>query len=168
MRAPCLVLVEGVTDKAVVECVARELGVEVDVKILRGNRPVKAWRLANALTRVRKYGKVVVLKDTHRLGEERATELLTKALNGVRHERKYAVLVKESIESWLLAALGVRNPENLSDPVGKLSDLLLRARGVRYVKSPSIVKSVMTRADLRKAVENSETLKRFTNVLRDP
>ena len=100
---------------------ARGLGVEVDVKILRGNRPVKAWRLANALTRV----------------------------------RKYAVLVKESIESRLLAALGVRNPEKLSDPVGKLSDLLLRARGVRYVKSPSIVKSVMTRADLRKAAEHS-------------
>jgi len=73
-----LVIVEGVSDRGVVKGLAERLGVDVDVLLMRGNRPRKVSRMVNAALRTVVYDKVIMLKDTHKLPEGKVRELSEK------------------------------------------------------------------------------------------
>jgi len=151
----------------VVQEIAGMIGVKVKVLIARGNRPRKMAQLINAEPS-EKYSKAIILKDQHRLSENKVNELLSRAIKEVKHPRKYSVMVKKSIESWILAGMGIRNAENIDDPETYL-DNVMASQGRRYIKSAGFVKNIMKRNfNLEQAIRNSQTLKYFINVLRDP
>ena len=163
-----LVVVEGVSDKGVVEAIAKKLGVNIEVHLMRGNNPDKAARIINSTLEVNQYSKVVILKDQHRYPEDKIKELLNKALSKVNHPRKYGVIVKKAIEAWILAGLGVNSPEDINEPDNYLNEILKREGRGYYVKSLRRAKELMMNADLSQATSRSPSLRKFINVLRDP
>jgi len=134
---------------------------------MRGNRPRKASRMVNAALRTVVYDKVIMLKDTHKLPEGKVRELSEKAIKGMKHEKKYVVIVKKSIESWILAGMGVGGAEKIDEPDEHL-DTLLSREGRRYVKSEELARKLISEVDLDKAQKNSETLREFMELLKDP
>ena len=135
--------------------------------LMRGNRPRKASRMVNAALRTVVYDKVIMLKDTHKLPEGKVRELSEKAIKGMKHEKKYVVIVKKSIESWILAGMGVGGAEKIDEPDEHL-DTLLSREGRRYVKSEELARKLISEVDLDKAQKNSETLREFMELLKDP
>jgi len=76
--------------------------------------------------------------------------------------------VKESIESWILGCFGVKNPDNLSDPVSEIKKILRRKHGAKrkYIKTvdgPKIAK----RNEL-KHFRASKSFKKFEEILIKP
>ena len=162
-----LVIVEGISDRGVVEGLAERLGVKVKVLLMRGNRPRKVSRMVNAALSTDAYDKVIILKDTHKLPEGKVRELSDRAVKEVDHERKYVVIVKKSIESWILAGIGVSKAEEVDEPDKYLNTLLSRA-GRRYIKSEELARKLISEVDLSRAQRNSESLREFMELLKDP
>lgn len=161
-----LIIVEGDTDKAVVEEIAKKIKVRVKVLKMRGNNPDKAARLANSMLSVEDYCKVIILKDEHKHPRETIDKLISRMLEEIQHEKKHPITVKKSIEAWILAGMGVANPENIDDPVEHL-DHILRKQGKRYIKSPETARRLARHIDLQKAAQHSNTLKQFIETLKD-
>lgn len=163
----CLIIVEGQSDEGFIKGIADRVGTQVHVRLMRGNKPDKAARLIRAALRQRSYGKVILLKDTHALSEDKVRKLGKEALKQVPHPNKHLIIVKEAIESWVLAGMGERGAESLSDPHHRLAELLAR-EGKALVKSEGLYRELVKEMDLRAACRNSATLREFLNVLRDP
>ena len=161
-----LILVEGTTDKAVVKGIAEKLGINVKIRIMRGDRPEKAIRLANAELTTEKYSKVIILKDQHEHPQNIIKQKLNKVTANIKHVKTYPFIVKKSIEAWILAGMGIANPENIDDPETYLDHILMK-RGKRYIKIPKMVNELVKNIDLQKAQHQSHTLKQFTKVLKE-
>lgn len=163
----CLIIVEGQSDKGFIKGIADRVGTQVHVLLMRGNKPDKAARLIRVTLRQRSYGKVILLKDTHTKSEDKVRKLGEGALKRVPHPSKHLIIVKEAIESWVLAGMGERGAESISDPYSRLAELLAR-EGKTLVKSEGLYRELAKEMDLRAACRNSATLREFLNVLRDP
>ncbi len=160
-----IVIVEGPSDAGFIEGLARRLEIRCKVLLMRGNRPRKAVRLVK-LGHFNTPEKVVVLKDVHRRSESDVKENLreiVQELGGIAH----GVIVKRSIESWVLAGLGVKNAEDISDPVRELSSRMIRERGMPYLKSKDLLRRLAREIDLDAAARNSQTFKGFLELLQD-
>ena len=138
-----LVVVEGPTDKAVVEEIARKLGVKVRVLLMRGNNPSKAARIVNSKLTDKKYCKVVILKDEHKYPRETINKLISRMLEEIQHEKTHPIIVRKSVEAWILAGVGVANPENIDGAGEHLGQVLLRRYGRRYIKLLGTAKRLM-------------------------
>jgi len=160
-----LIVVEGFTDKPVIEEIARKVGVEVEILVMRGNNPDKAVRLVNSKLGIEEYSKVIILKDEHRLPRKIINDFINKIKTRIQHERKYPMIVRKSIESWILACMGITNPENIDDPEEYL-DHILRRQGKRYIKSPGIVRRLVKHINPQEAAQHSNTLKQFIETLK--
>jgi hypothetical protein len=57
------------------------------------------------------------------------------------------IVVKRSIESWILAGLCVNNPENIEDPEEELKKLMQKM-GRYFIKSPEVYKRLAKEVDL--------------------
>ena len=159
-----LVIVEGVTDKGMVEGIAYQCNVSVDVKIMRGDKPSKAVRLIRASLTLRRYRKYVVLKDLHNLDEHVVRRHLESIKRALPSLPVYTVMVRKSIESWLIADKYSGNPEEVSDPI-RVLDQYLRKHGKRYFKSYQLVKELAIKLDLQKASRKSPSLRTFISLL---
>jgi len=162
-----LIIVEGITDKGVIQKIAEKLGIKTKILLMRGNRPNKAIRLANAELNTRKYTKVIILKDQHQQPENEIHKKLNTIAKNIQHPKTYTILVKKAIEAWILAGLGINNPENINDPTTQL-DHILRQKGKRYIKSLKTAKTLTENLDLQQASQHSQTLKQFIQTLKDP
>ena len=161
-----LVIVEGLTDKAFIEGVAEKLEAKCKVQFMRGNKPEKASRLLK--TYAGEFNQAIILKDLHRSGRD-TTTLINKLRNGIKHLenqglRSHIIVVKRSIESWILAGLCINNPENIQDPEDELKRLIQKA-GRHFIKSPEVYKQLAKEVDIEKAIKKSETFKRFIELL---
>ncbi len=78
-----LIVVEGITDKGVVQKITEKLNVKAEILLMRGNRPSKASRLVNAKLVVKNYSKVMVLKDQHEHPEDKVLEKLTEITRNI-------------------------------------------------------------------------------------
>jgi len=168
-----LIIVEGLTDKGFIEGIVEKLQVPCKVRIMRGNRPERASRLLKAL--MGEFSKAIVLKDLHRAGRE-TTTLINKLASKIRQIesqglQSQVIIVKRSIESWILAGLSVNNPEEILNPEEELKELMQK-KGKHYVKSPEIYKRLAKEVDIKEAIAKSETFKNFIEILervrRDP
>jgi hypothetical protein len=160
-----LVIVEGLTDKAFIEGVAEKLEAKCKVQFMRGNKPEKASRLLK--TYAGEFNQAIILKDLHRAGRD-TTTLINKLRNGIKHLENqvpsHIIVVKRSIESWILAGLCINNPENIQNPEDELKRLIQKA-GRHFIKSPEFYKRLAKEVDIEKAVKKSETFKRFIELL---
>jgi hypothetical protein len=159
-----LVVVEGATDRAFVDAIARRLGAACEVYVMRGNRPEKVGRYLKALAR--RFSKAIVLKDLHRGGVDRASLIdeaarLVSRLEGLK---AHVIQVRRSIESWILAGLSASSPEDVADPEGELKELI-RRRGGHYVKSPEAYRRLAEEVDVGCAVARSKTFRDFVECL---
>ena len=110
---------------------------------MRGNNPDKAARLANSMLSVEDYCKVIILKDEHKHPRETIDKLISRMLDKIQHEKKHPIIVGKSIEAWILAGVGVANPENIDGAGEHLGQVLLRGYGRRYIKLLGTAKRLM-------------------------
>ena len=162
-----LIIVEGITDKGVVQKITEKLNVKAEILLMRGNRPSKASHLVNAKLVVKNYSKVMVLKDQHEHPEDKILEKLTEITRNVQHPKTYPIMVKKAIEAWILAGMGVPNPENIDNPEEHL-DHILQLQGKRYVKTLKTAKKLAENINPQQASQHSNTLKQFIKALKDP
>ena len=162
-----LVIVEGITDKGVVQEIAKKIKTPVEILIMRGNNPNKAIRLIKAKLTVEKYNKVIVLKDLHQQPEDKIREKLNKIANSIDNTKVHGIIVRKAIEAWILAGIGETNPENIDKPE-ELLDHIMRLKGRRYIKSLRTAKELTRNIDLQKAIKNSQTLRQLIEILKDP
>lgn len=75
-----IIVVEGITDKGIIQGIAEKLRVRPKPKILlmSGNRPEKVVRCINSELTSGKYSKVIILKDQHRYPESSVTRYLMR------------------------------------------------------------------------------------------
>ncbi|MEM0488814.1 MAG: hypothetical protein QW707_06400 [Candidatus Bathyarchaeia archaeon] len=162
-----LVIVEGATDRSFVEGIAEKLRIQCKVLQMRGNRPDKIRRLLIAYAK--KVGEAVVLKDLHR-GYKETTALIDRLKEeigrlGNQGIRTQIIIIKRSVESWILAGLSVNNPEEILNPEEVLKEMMLR-RGKHYIKSPEVYRQLAREIDVEKATSKSETFRRFIETLK--
>jgi hypothetical protein len=164
-----LITTEGKTDKAFIEGVTERLKAACKVKFVWGNRPVKVRRILK--TYAGEFNQAIILKDLHKAGRD-----ITTLINELKNEIKelenqglqpYIIVVKRSIEAWILAGLCVNNPENIQDPEDELKRLMQKT-GKHYIKSPEVYKQLAKEVNLKKAAKKSETFKKFIEILRLP
>ena len=161
-----LIIVEGPSDKGFIEGITEKVGIKCKVKLMRGNRPEKAARIAKSY--FRDTGKAIILKDLHRASRD-VTSLINRFKNIIiqlKNEgiESQLIIVKRSIESWILAGLCVRNAEEIPDPEEKLKELMQR-KGKRYIKSVETLRKLAKETDVEKAIEKSESFKKFIEAL---
>ena len=162
-----LIVVEGISDKGVVQEIAHRLGIRIEVLVMRGNNPNKASRIVKAKLVVKSYDKIIVLKDLHRYSEHTLQNLLNEILSKIDHPHKYAIIVRKAIEAWILAGMGVINAETIDDPAMYL-DQIMKRRAKNYVKSLTLAKILAESIDLNKAMSNASSLRQFIEALQDP
>jgi len=162
-----LIIVEGVTDKGIVQKIAEKLGIHAKILLMRGNRQDKAVRLANSALAGEEYSKIIVLKDQHQHSENKILQTLDKIVGSIEHSKTYPIMVRKAIEAWILAGMGISNAESLDKPDEYL-DRILRKRDREYIKSLSTAKKLIENIDLQQACRNSSTLKQFIEILKDP
>ena len=170
-----LVLVEGESDEGFVQGLAKRLGLEIKILKMRGNRPDKAVRLIKAVLESQSFSKAIILKDQHSYPEELIQEKLLQIREEISKTIKtdkkcciHGIIVKKAIEAWILAGLGVNNPENIDDPDEYLNEILRRrGRGV-YIKNREKAKRLAMEIDLNQAIKHSNQLREFIDFLRDP
>jgi len=132
---------------------------------MRGNKPEKVRRI---LASDREFEKAIILKDLHR-GEQQTAKLIDeikreiKQLQNLQH-RIHTIIVKRSVESWILGGLCVNNPEETPNPEEELKKLM-QEMSRHFIKSPEVYKRLAKEVDLEKAVKKSETFKKFTEIL---
>jgi hypothetical protein len=161
-----LIIVEGLTDRAFIEGIIEKFEAKGEVKFMRGNKPEKVSRLLK--TYAGEFNQAIILKDLHRDGRD-TTTLINKLTNGIRRLEKqglrsHIIVVKRSIESWILAGLCVNNPENIPDPEEELKRLIQKT-GRHFIKSAEVYKRLAKEVDIEKAVKKSETFKSFIELL---
>jgi hypothetical protein len=136
------------------------------VQFVRGNRPKKVRRILK--TYAGKFNQAIILKDLHKAGRD-----ITTLINELKYEIRdlenqglhlHIIVVKRSIESWILAGLCINNPENIEDPEEGLKKVMQK-KGRYYIKSPEIYRQLAKEVDFEKAVKKSETFKKFIEVL---
>ena len=172
MSSKILVFVEGDTEEGFLRGLAERLSLRLKVIKMRGNRPdkLRGW------LKVHRPHRCIVLKDLHRRSEEFVEELKRQLarlkIELQLSEEPRVVLVRRAIEAWFLAdevALkemfgcdvpAIENPEALSDPARKLSELL-RARGKEYVKSYWVARKIAEILDIRKVSKKSKSFSEF-------
>jgi len=162
-----LILVEGPSDKGAIQKITEKLNAKAKILLMEGNRPKKAIRLIRAELARKAYSKIIILKDLHKSTEKTIKEKISKIIKNINHKNIHGVIVKRSIESWLLAGMGIKNPENILDPEEHL-DNILRRKGKIYIKSPITTKKLANNINLQQAIQNSKTLKQFTEIIKDP
>lgn len=115
-----------------------------------------------------KFNQAIILKDLHKAGRD-----ITTLINELKYEIRdlenqglhlHIIVVKRSIESWILAGLCINNPENIEDPEEGLKKVMQK-KGRYYIKSPEIYRQLAKEVDFEKAVKKSETFKKFIEVL---
>jgi len=161
-----LVIVEGPSDKGFIEGIAEKIAVKCKVRLMRGNRPEKAARIAKS--HFRGAGKAIILKDLHRATRD-VTSLINRFKNVIIQLKNEGIelqliIVKRSIESWVLAGLCVKNSEEISDPEEKLKELMQK-KGRCYIKSVETLRKLAKEIDIKKAIEKSESFKKFIKAL---
>jgi formiminotetrahydrofolate cyclodeaminase len=140
-----LIIVEGHTDKAFIEGITEKLQKPCKIHPMRGNKPEK-----------------VILKDLHR-GEQQTAKLIDeikreiKQLQNLQH-KIHTIIVKRSVESWILAGLCVNNPEETPNPEEELKKLMQKT-GKHYIKSPEVYKRLAKEVDLEKQSKSLRHLK---------
>ncbi len=162
-----LVLVEGITDKGVIDAIGEKLGIQVKTLLMRGNNPSKAIRIIKARLVEKEYDKVIILKDLHKLPENKVMEHLNKIAKNVQELKVQGIIVRKAIESWILAGMGVNNPEEIDDPAETLNTYMMR-RGKRYIKSYKAAKELVMEINLEKAAKTAKSLNSFIETLKDP
>jgi len=163
-----LIIVEGPTDKAFVEVMAKRLRVACKTYIARGNKPEKVTRLLRASAGA--FSKAIILKDLHGgdLNRSLVISKVAKVVSQLKGLKAYVVQVKRSIESWILAGLSadIDNPEDLPDPEEELRRLMQK-EGKYYVKSPEVYKRLAQEVDVEHARAKSKTFEDFLRHLKD-
>ena len=162
-----LILVEGQSDKGVVQKITEKLNVKAKILLMRGNKPKKAIRLIKAELTRKAYSKIIILKDLHKYSQKVIKENLSSIIKNINHKNIRGIAIKRSIESWLLAGMGIKNAENILNPESYLSNLL-RKQGKQYIKSLRTAKTLTSNINLKQAIQNSKTLKQFTEIIKDP
>jgi len=161
-----LIIVEGLIDEGFIEGIAEKLQKPCKVHPMRGNKPEKVRRI---LASVREFEKAIILKDLHR-GEKQTTHLINEIKSEIKklqnlQSKIHTIIVKRSVESWILAGLCINNPENIEDPKDELKKLMQKM-GRYFIKSLEVYKRLAKEVDLEKAVKKSETFKSFIEILR--
>jgi len=159
------IFVEGDSDAGFVNGLCKEIGVECKVFVLRGNRAEKAIRKARALAN--SYTHILFLKDVHRGPEsmlnefeERVGEDLRDLMN--RGVRVRVLRVRKSIESWILAGLCEGGPEEVEDPVKRLSERI----GNTVIKAEKPYSDLAKRISVEHAMKKSQTFNEFIRELK--
>jgi len=163
----CLVVVEGESDEGFVEGMAERLGIRCRVCRMRGNKPNKIGRIIRSFSGLRK---AIVLKDLHGAGRDVNT-LINKFRNLINQLRSngieaHLIIVKRSIESWVLAGMCVEDAENLPDPEEKLMEVM-RRRGEDYIKSKTLLRKLARELDIEKIMKVSNSFRNFIEALRN-
>ena len=168
------IIVEGPSDKDVVEVLLSKRGVRAIIRLMRGNNPAKARGHVNTLLE-RGFKKVIVLKDLHGLParvEKMKEELRSRiSTGGVK-----IIVVKQSIEAWLLGdpkavkrvlghAVHVANPEEVPKPDEELDKAAMRC-GKRYIKGLT-TRRLAEEMDVDRAAEKCPSLKEFLEELKN-
>jgi hypothetical protein len=176
-------IVEGESDKRVLEKIFSKVGIDVEFRIVQGF-PV---RKINVLAReMRNSGcrKVLVLRDTEcKERNERYEELRDK----IKELEEVDVCFAQcSLESWLLADEGavesllrertkkpvkvraISNPESISRPKDKMKEIFRRTRGfklgyIEIVDAPEIA----SRVDISKLEEKCESFREMMRKIRN-
>jgi hypothetical protein len=154
-----LIIVEGHTDKAFIEGITEKLQKPCKIHPMRGNKPEKVRRI---LASDREFEKAIILKDLHR-GEQQTAKLIDeikreiKQLQNLQH-KIHTIIVKRSVESWILAGLCVNNPEETPNPEEELKKLMQKT-GKHYIKSPEVYKRLAKEVDLEKQSKSLRHLK---------
>lgn len=158
-----LILVEGDSDRGFVEGLCKHLKLDCDVMIMRGNRYEKAGRIINAMKSIRQFRKIVVLKDEHRLGRH----ILENFKNALKSCGARVVVVRKSVESWILALYGDTSAESVDDPETKLEQIIGEKLLKTYGKYREIVENILLREPkaLERGVKISESLNEFVETL---
>jgi len=87
-----------------------------------------------------------------------------KQLENLQH-RIYTIIVKRSIESWILAGLCVNNPEEIPNPEEELKRLMEK-RGKYFIKSLQVYKRLAKEEiDIGKTLTKSASFKEFIDAL---
>ncbi|MCS7385830.1 MAG: hypothetical protein NDF55_03680 [archaeon GB-1867-005] len=162
-----LILVEGPSDKGVIQKITEKLNVKAKILLMRGNRPNKAIRLIKAALTRKPYSKIIILKDLHKHPEKTIKKNLSKVIKNINHTNIHTIIIKRSIESWILAGMGIPNPENLENPESYLNNIL-RRKGKQYVKSLKTAKTLTNNINLKTAQQQSQTLNQFIKIIKDP
>ena len=161
-----LIIVEGLTDKGFIEGIAEKLQKPCKVHPMRGNKPEKVRRI---LASDREFEKAIILKDLHR-GEQQTTKLIDEIKREIKklknlQNRIHTIIVKRSVESWILAGLCVNNPEETPNPEEELKRLMQK-RGKCFIKSLEVYKRLAKEGiDLNKALTKSASFKEFLDAL---
>lgn len=162
-----LIIVEGLTDKGFIEGIAEKLQTPCKVHPIRGNKPDKVRRLLQVFAG--EFDKAIILKDLHR-GDRETITLVNKLKREIRKLENIIpptqiIVIKRSIESWILAGLCINNPEEIPDPEEELKKLMQK-RGKHYIKSSEVYKRLAKEeVDIKKASVKSETFKDFVELL---
>ena len=170
-----LVLVEGESDEGFIKGLAERLSLKIKILRMRGNRPDKAVRLIKAVLESQSFSKAIILKDQHGYPEELIQEKLLQIgeeiSKTIKTDKKcciHGIIVKKAIEAWILAGLGVNNPENIDDPDEYLNEILRRRGRGFYIKNREKAKRLAMEIDLNQAIKHSNQLREFIDFLRDP
>jgi len=142
--------------------VCRRLGVSCRAFVLGGNKPDKVARKIRAV--VPNFGRVVVLKDVHRLGKEVLTKLEEEILRGVGSSARVRVLpVEKSVESWILAGLCEEIAEELDEAGLRLMERLGRIVAKTFEEYRRLAQAI----DLEHAARKSKSFKAFVEAVRE-
>ena len=162
------IIVEGVSDRGFIEGIADRLKIACRVRLMRGNRPNKAVRLIKSVSVLRDINKIIFLKDLHAQDENKIRDKIRGIMEEVGEINKvYPIVVKKSIESWILAGLyNKRDAEKIADPIRELNTLLMR-EGRYYIKSYDFSRRLAEMIDLNKAMRNSHSFRKFINLLKN-
>jgi len=162
------IIVEGVSDKGFIEGIADRLKITCRVRLMRGNRPNKAIRLIKSVSVLRDINKIIFLKDLHTQDENKIRDKIRRIMEEIGEINKvYPIVVKKSIESWVLAGLyNKRDAEKIADPIRELNTLLMR-EGRYYIKSYDFSRRLAEMIDLNKAMRNSHSFRKFINFLKN-
>ena len=162
------IIVEGVSDRGFIEGIADRLKITCRVRLMRGNRPNKAVRLIKSVSVLRDINKIIFLKDLHAQDENKIRDKIRGIMEEIGEINKvYPIVVKKSIESWVLAGLyNKRDAEKIADPIRELNTLLMR-EGRYYIKSYDFSRRLAEMIDLNKAMRNSHSFRKFINLLKN-
>ncbi|HDJ89622.1 MAG TPA: hypothetical protein ENG40_02895 [Thermoprotei archaeon] len=116
------IIVEGVSDRGFIEGIADRLKITCRVRLMRGNRPNKAVRLIKSVSVLRDINKIIFLKDLHVQDENKIRDKIRGIMEEIGEINKvYRIVVKKSIESWVLAGLyNKRGAEKIADRAKKI------------------------------------------------
>jgi len=163
----CLIVVEGPSDEGFIEGIAERLGIRCKILPMRGNKPNKAGRIIRSFSGLRK---AIVLKDLHGAGKDVNTLLdrFRDLIGQLRSNRieAHLIVVKRSIESWILAGLCVEGAESFPDPEEKLREVM-RRRGEDYIKNKALLRKLTGELNIEKIMKVSNSFRTFIEALKN-